>query len=229
MTESPADRVARFVDDLLHRRRPRRFAASEDELAAMSAAAGMASARVGADLPDKAALDRIHNRLSNAMDERPVVVGNFTRRTLLRTMGTAAAALVVGAGVGELLSKQGRPAAPETGGGSATVLTPDNGVWRPVAAVTDLPAGHAIAVSTGAIDAVVVNDGTTISAVSGICTHLGCRLQPDNAARKLDCPCHQTAFGWSGKVLYYRLKSAPANLPQIPSRINNGQIEIFVV
>lgn len=228
MTGSPADRVAQFVDDLLHRRRPRRFAASEDEVAAMSAAAGMASARVGADLPDKAALDRIHNRLSAAMDARPVVQGNFTRRTLLRTMGTAAAALVVGAGVGEFLTKQGQPA-PAPGSTSASVLMPDNGVWRPVAAVTQLPAGHALAVSTGAIDAVVVNDGTTISAVSGVCTHLGCKLQPDNAGRKIDCPCHQTAFGWSGKVLYYRLKSEPATLPQIPSRVNNGQIELFVV
>ena len=227
MTDSPADRVTRFVDDLLHRRRPRRFAASEDELAAMSAAAGMASARVGADLPDKAALDRIHKRLSDAMDERPVVERHITRRTLLGTLGTAAAALVVGAGLGEMLTKQGQPAAPGTT--TATVLTPDNGAWRPVASVTQLPAGHAMTVSTGAIDAVIVNDGGAISAVSGICTHLGCKLQPDDAGRKLDCPCHQTAFGWSGKVLYYRLKAEPATLPQIPSRVNGDQIELFVV
>jgi Rieske Fe-S protein len=84
-------------------------------------------------------------------------------------------------------------------------------------------------VSTGAIDAVIVNDGGAISAVSGICTHLGCKLQPDDAGRKLDCPCHQTAFGFSGKVLFYRLKSAPPNLPQIPSRVNGDQIELFVV
>jgi len=227
MTDSPADRVARFVDDLLHRRRPRRFAASEDELAAMTAAAGMASARVGADLPDKAALDRIHRRLSDAMDERPVAERYVTRRTLLGTLGTAAAALVVGAGVGEILAKQGQPLEP--GATTATVLMPDNGSWRPVASVTQLPAGHAMTVSTGAIDAVIVNDGGVISAMSGICTHLGCKLQPDDAGRKLDCPCHQTAFGWSGKVLYYRLKTEPANLPQIPSRVNGDQIELFVV
>jgi nitrite reductase/ring-hydroxylating ferredoxin subunit len=227
MTDSPADRVSRFVDDLLHGRRPRGFAATEDELAAMRAAAGMASARVGADLPDKAALDRIHKRLSDAMDERPVVERHITRRTLLGTLGTAAAALVVGAGLGEMLTKQGQPAAPGTS--TATVLMPDNGAWRPVASVTQLPAGHAMTVSTGAIDAVIVNDGGAISAVSGICTHLGCKLQPDDAGRKLDCPCHQTAFGWSGKVLYYRLKAEPANLPAIPSRVNGDQIELFVV
>jgi cytochrome b6-f complex iron-sulfur subunit len=84
-------------------------------------------------------------------------------------------------------------------------------------------------VSTASIDAVVINDGGAISAVSGVCTHLGCRLQPDDASRKLNCPCHQTAFSWSGKVLYYRLKAAPANLPAIPSRVKDGQIELFVV
>ena len=65
--------------------------------------------------------------------------------------------------------------------------------------------------------------------IVGVCTHLGCKLQPDDANRKLNCPCHQTAFSWSGKVLYYRLKAAPANLPQIPSRVNNGQVELYIV
>jgi len=76
---------------------------------------------------------------------------------------------------------------------------------------------------------VIVNDGGTITAVSGVCTHLGCKLQPDDANRKLNCPCHQTAFSWSGKVLYYRLKAVPANLPLIPSRVNNGQVELYIV
>jgi Rieske Fe-S protein len=228
MTDSPADRVARFVDDLLHGRRPRRFNASPDEVEAMTAAAGMVSARVGADLPDKAALDRIHSKLAAALDERPVLDRHFTRRMLLRTFGTAAAAMVIGVGLDEVVTRQGKSPT-EGGGGGSTVLMPDAGAWRPVASVTQLPAGHAMTVSTGAIDAVIVNDGGAISAVSGICTHLGCKLQPDDAGRKLDCPCHQTAFGFSGKVLFYRLKSAPPNLPQIPSRVNGDQIELFVV
>jgi Rieske Fe-S protein len=228
MTDSSADRVARFVDDLLHGRRPRRFSASQEEIEAMTAAAGLASARVGADLPDKASLDRIHSRLAAAMDESPALERHLTRRTLLRTFGTAAAAMVIGVGLDEVATKRNTAPA-EGGGGGSAVLMPDSGAWRPVASVTQLPAGHAMAVSTDAVDAVLVNDGGTISAVSGICTHLGCKLQPDDAGRKLDCPCHQTAFGWSGKVLYYRLKAAPANLPQIPSRVNGDQIELFVV
>jgi Rieske Fe-S protein len=228
MTDSPADRVARFVDDLLRGRRPRGFRASQEEVEAMTAAAGLVSARVGADLPDKAALDRIHSRLAAALDESPALDRHVTRRMLLRTFGTAAAAMVIGVGLDEVATRQSKASSPGGGGGQA-VLMPDAGAWRPVASVTQLPAGHAMTVSTGAIDAVIVNDGGSISAVSGICTHLGCKLQPDDAGRKLDCPCHQTAFGWTGKVLYYRLKAEPANLPQIPSRVNGDQIELFVV
>jgi nitrite reductase/ring-hydroxylating ferredoxin subunit len=222
-----SDRVARFVDDLLHRRRPRRFHASPEELEAMSAAAGLAAGRVGADLPDKAALDRIHKRLSAAMDERPLQDRGLSRRALLGTLGTAAAALVVGVALDEVVTNRATPG--PANGGSGPLLTPDTGNWRPVAAVTQLPAGHAMAVSTVSVDAVIVNDGGAISAVSGTCTHLGCRLQPDDDNRKLNCPCHQTAFSWSGKVLYYRLKAAPPSLPRIPVRVNAGQIELYVV
>jgi cytochrome b6-f complex iron-sulfur subunit len=227
MTESAADRVARFVDDLLHGRRPRRFEASQEEAEAMTAAAGLVSARVGADLPDKAALDRIHKKLSHALDESPVSDNRVSRRAWMRTVGTAAAAVVVGVALDEIVT--GQNLLESAGGGVGSTLTPDNGTWRPVAAVTQLPAGHAMAVSTASVDAVVINDGGAISAVSGTCTHLGCKLQPDEVARKLNCPCHQSAFSWSGKVLYYRLKAAPANLPTIPSRVKDGQIELFVV
>ena len=224
MKES-ADRVARFVDDLLHGRRPHRFEATPEEAEAITAAAGLAAARLGADVPDQAALDRIHGRLAKALDDRPVVDRRLSRRAWLRTAGAAAAAVVVGVGLDELVNSRR-----ESGGaGGAPTLLPDSGTWRPVAAVTDVPSGHAMTVSTATLDAVIINDGGTITAMSGVCTHLGCKLQPDDANQKLNCPCHQTAFSWSGRVLYYRLKAAPADLPQIPSRVNNGQIEIYTV
>jgi len=224
MKES-ADRVARFVDELLHGRRPQRFEATHEEAEAMIAATGLSAARVGADVPDKAALDRIHQHLAEALDESAVVDRRLSRRAWLRTAGAAAAAVVIGVGLDEVVRNR-----PESGGGGSTAtLLPDNGTWRPVAAVTQIPAGHAMQVSTASLDAVIINDGGSITAVSGVCTHLGCKLQPDDANRKLNCPCHQTAFGWSGKVLYYRLQAAPANLPSIPSRVNNGQVELYIV
>jgi len=224
MKES-ADRVARFVDELLHGRRPQRFQATPEEAEAMIAATGLSAARVGADVPDKAALERIHQHLAEALDESEVVDRRLSRRAWLRTAGAAAAAVVIGVGLDEVVRNR-----PESGGGGSTAtLLPDNGTWRPVAAVTQIPAGHAMQVSTASLDAVIINDGGSITAVSGVCTHLGCKLQPDDANRKLNCPCHQTSFGWSGKVLYYRLQAAPANLPSIPSRVNNGQVELYIV
>lgn len=220
-----ADRVARFVDDLLHGRRPRRFEASAEEAEAMTAAAGLAAARVGSDLPDKAALDRIHQRLSAALDESPAVERRLSRRAWLQTAGAAAAAVVVGVALDEVVKQRQESGA----GGPNGTLQPDSGAWRPVAAVSQIPPGHAMTFSTASLDAVIINDGGSISAVSGVCTHLGCKLQPDDANRKLNCPCHQTAFAWTGKVLYYRLKSAPANLPRIPSRVNDGQVELYIV
>jgi cytochrome b6-f complex iron-sulfur subunit len=220
-----ADRVARFVDDLLHGRRPRRFDATPEEAEAMTAAAGLSAARVGADVPDKAALERIHQRLAEALDESAVVDRRLSRRAWLRTAGAAAAAVVVGVGLDEVVRTR-----QESGGaGGTATLLPDSGSWRPVAAVSQIPSGHAKQVSTASLDVVIINDGGSITAVSGVCTHLGCKLQPDDANRQLNCPCHQTSFGWSGKVLYYRLKAAPANLPQIPSRVNNGQVELYIV
>jgi cytochrome b6-f complex iron-sulfur subunit len=191
----------------------------------MTAAAGLAAARVGSDLPDNAALDRIHRRLSTALDESPAAERRLSRRAWLQTAGAAAAAVVVGVALDEVVKQRQESGA----GGSTGTLMPDNGVWRPVAAVSQIPPGHAMTVSTVSVDAVIINDGGSISAVSGVCTHLGCKLQPDDTNRKLDCPCHQTAFGWTGKVLYYRLKSAPANLPNIPSRVNDGQVELYIV
>jgi len=228
---SSADRVAQFVDDLLHGRRPRRFKASPEEAEAMAAAAGLAAARVGADLPDKAALDRIHKKLSDTLSESPAVERRFSRRDWLRSAGAAAAAVVVGVALDKVVTNQqqpGGPGGPGTAPGSATLL-PDGASWRPVAALSAVPVGHALPVSTANLDAIIINDGGNISAVSGICTHLGCKLQPDDANRKLNCPCHQTAFSWSGKVLYYRLKAAPSNLPLIQSRVNDGAIELYVV
>lgn len=226
MSKSPAERVAGFVEDLLRGRRPRRFEATDDELKAMQAAAGLASSRIGADLPSKEALDRIHQKLARRMDDSAILEPRFNRRAWLRTLGAAAAAVVAGVVIDEVV---GGPAGQTGVTAGAPVLMPDGGQWRPVAALSELPEGHARAVSSGAVEAVIVNDGGNIHAVSGICTHLGCRLQPDDSARKLDCPCHQTAFNWSGKVLYYRLQHSPADLPRIQSRVREGQIELYVV
>ena len=47
MKSSAADRVAKFVDDLLRGRRPRRFDATPEEAEAMGAAAGLVASGPG--------------------------------------------------------------------------------------------------------------------------------------------------------------------------------------
>src|SRR5260370_22963748 len=106
MTDTAADRVARFVDDLLHGRRPRRFNASQEEVEAMTAAAGLVAGRVGAAIPDKAALDRIPGRLSEALHESPVLHIRPTPRTWLRTLGTSAAAPGLGRAPDQVAANQ---------------------------------------------------------------------------------------------------------------------------
>src|SRR6202165_867903 len=155
MSKSPAERVGAFVDDLLRHRRPRRFAAMTDDLEAMQAAAGLAAGQVGADLPSKEALDRIHQELARRMDDSPALEPRFSRRVWLRTVGGAAAAVVAGVVIDQVVGGSEVPLGATPAG---PVLMPDTGQWRPVAALSDLPEGHARAVSTGAVEAIIVND-----------------------------------------------------------------------
>lgn len=222
MTRASHDRLAGYVDDLLRGRRARRLEASSEELDAVRAAASLVAARTGADLPDRQSLDRIRARLQKVLpgpDARPRAAASMSRRGLLRTGGLAAAAMIVGA-VGERVLTD--TAASET-------VIPMSGRWTPVAAVSQVPPGAAIEFGTGAMRGVLLNDGGRISAVSGVCTHLGCLLRPNPSDRSLDCPCHRTSFDWSGRVVRSEVVERPPALPHFESRVRDGQIEVFVV
>jgi nitrite reductase/ring-hydroxylating ferredoxin subunit len=211
------------VDDLLKRRRPRRFKATPEELEALKAAAELAPLRAGADLPDPRFVERLEHRLRRELEDRPTSRPSWTRRGLLQAAGAAAAAAVVGAAVDRSVLG---PAAPAPGSGT---LLPNGAQWRPVAAVGELPPGTVRTFSTGAVQGVIVNDDGRIRALSGVCTHLGCVLKPNTESGSLDCPCHRTVFGWDGSVRQHQLPSRPANLPKIDSRVRDGQVEVLVV
>jgi hypothetical protein len=55
----PVDRIAAFVEDLIHDRRPHRFKASPQEMAALRAAAELASLRPGAARPDRQFVENV--------------------------------------------------------------------------------------------------------------------------------------------------------------------------
>jgi nitrite reductase/ring-hydroxylating ferredoxin subunit len=214
------DRIAAFMDDLIHNRRPRRFKASAEEVQALQGAAALRSVRPGADLPTGDFIERLRRQLRSQM-ESPPIRDSVSRRALLRTAGLAAAAGVAGAVIERTIAAQPL--------GQQASLTPDHGTWRSVAAVADVPAGQALRFSSGPIEGVIVNDGGTIKAVSAVCTHQGCLLLLDAAAHRLHCPCHPTVFSVTGKLLSYHLATPPANLPGLEARIRDGQIEVLVV
>jgi cytochrome b6-f complex iron-sulfur subunit len=141
----------------------------------------------------------------------------------MQAAGAAAAAAVVGAAVDNAVLSSTTPK-PASGR-----LVPNDAHWRPVAALDDLPAGTARTFSTGAVQGVVVNEGGTVRALSGTCTHLGCLLRPNSATASLDCPCHRTVFKLDGSVRRHQLPQRPADLPAIESRVRDGQVEVLVV
>jgi len=214
------DRIAAFVDDLIHNRRPRRFKASAEEMQALQAGATLRSVQPGSDLPAGDFIDSLGRQLRAQM-EPPSARESVTRRALLRTAGLAAAAGVAGAVIDRTIVSQPR--------GEQATLTPDHGTWRAVAAVADVPAGQAVRFSNGPVEGVLVNDGGTIKAVSAVCTHQGCLLLLDAAAHRLRCPCHPTVFSVTGKLVSYKLATPPANLPALQARVRDGQIEVLVV
>ena len=72
--------------------------------------------------------------------------------------------------------------------------------------------------------------GARLRAVSGVCTHQGCALVLDRAARQLDyhCPCHNSAFAVTGEVLHHQLPIHLAALPRIAVREADGQVQVYV-
>ena len=223
MRRQPQDRVSAFVDDLLKRRRPRRYRATTEEVEALTAAAELSQLQAGAGLPDPRFVDRLHHRLQRELDPAPTTSSSWTRRGLLQAAGAAAAAAVVGAAVDNavLSSKSSAPAS-----GS---LVPNDARWRSVASLDELPPGSVRTFSTGAVQGIVVNDRGTIRALSGTCTHMGCLLRPNTASASLDCPCHRTTFTLDGSVRTHQLPHRPADLPAIDSRVQDGQVEVLVV
>jgi Rieske Fe-S protein len=57
------------------------------------------------------------------------------------------------------------------------------------------------------------DDDGTVTAVSSVCTHLGCQVSFNDAERSWDCPCHGSRFAVDGSVLHgpavHRLERKP--------------------
>ncbi len=214
--------VRRFVKDLLRRRRPHPFAAGPGDEAELRTAVLLRAARPGGAAASEEFVADLHRRLAREFEE-PAPAGN--RRRFIQVSSAAAVAAAAGAGVEYLVTAGAEPAAappPED------TLRPENGEWRTVVAVHDLPEGGVRPFDFGAVAGFVHRSGGEVRAVSATCTHLGCRLNLDAPARRLNCPCHRTSFAVDGAVLMHQLPVTPPPLPHLVVRESGGVVEVLV-
>jgi nitrite reductase/ring-hydroxylating ferredoxin subunit len=239
--------VRRFVDDLLRGRRPRSFRADESDVAQLRAAIALRAARTGSGAPREEFVTGLQQRLAaehaadraehtaaqteQALDRahpgesRPLLHG--TRRRFVAAASVAAAAAAVGAGIDHVITTSGPNAGRDTGGAADQVIAPNTGTWRTVAASAELPEGGVAGFDLGSVFGFVARTSGQVAAVSGVCTHQGCRLALDAAARQLNCPCHNAAFAVTGQLLHYQLAAAPRPLPRFEVREVDGMVQVY--
>jgi len=218
--------VRRFVDNLLAGRPTERARPDDFEAEQMKAAIELRSARLGSDAPREEFLTDLHRRLSDDSVDEPRQSGwRPDRRSVVIGGSVAAASAAAGLVVGRnLLAPDGVTTAEPTSQGQ---LDPNRGTWRPVGSSDDLIEGAALAFDLGSVTGFVHRTDSKLEAVSGVCTHQGCKLWLDAPDNRLRCPCHSTSFSLAGAILTHQLPVAPPPLPKLAVRESNGVIEVF--
>jgi nitrite reductase/ring-hydroxylating ferredoxin subunit len=223
--------LRRYVDDLLAGRRPRAFQPNDFEAAQIRTAIDLRAGRFGADSPREEFLTVLHRALAARREGTvaPLVPPSSpTRRQVI--IGSSAAAGVAAAAVTVdrlVVDTKGTPS-DTTAAATGREMAPDDGVWHRVAASSDVAAdGDMRPFEVGSVVGFVRRVDGRAQAVSGICTHQGCRLWFDRPDDRLRCPCHSTSFSPAGAVLSHHLSISPTPLPPLRVRENNGVIEVF--
>jgi Rieske Fe-S protein len=219
--------LRRYVDDLLRGRRPRPFAPDDFEAAQLRTAIELRAAGRRDEAPRQEFLDDLHRRLAEQMsDARPEAAPKHssTRRQVIVGTSAAAAAAVTAVSIDRAVitgQSGGDPAA------DSAPLTPNAGTWQRVAASSQVPDGIMHPFDLGSVSGFVRRADGKPQAISGVCTHQGCRLWFDAPDDTLRCPCHSTSFSPSGQVRTHQLPIAPKPLPTLMVREVDGVIEVF--
>jgi cytochrome b6-f complex iron-sulfur subunit len=90
----------------------------------------------------------------------------------------------------------------------------------------ELAPGEGKLLLVGGLPAIVVNTGEGWSALSAVCTHLGCIVKWKKARRQFFCPCHGGRFDAEGRVLG---GPAPRPLARLEVEELPGRIVVRVV
>jgi nitrite reductase/ring-hydroxylating ferredoxin subunit len=222
-------RVTAFVESLRRDRRPKPFTPEAGDVEAMRAAIELNNANPAGATPRSEFVDELHRRLAGVLDEQggnvDVITDRLSRRSVIGGIGAAAAAVAAAAVGGAVVERElNRPKSPSVA--ASGELVPDEGTWQPVLAATELADGQVARFSTTSTVGFLVNDNGRLSAISGVCTHQGCLLRHNEAAGRLDCPCHRASFSLQGDVLRHQFSQPLPALPHLQVREANGQIEI---
>jgi cytochrome b6-f complex iron-sulfur subunit len=215
--------INRYIEDLLRGHRPRDFRASPDEAALARTAITLRSARPGSGAPAEEFAAGLHKRLASELEDtrpEPHVAGR-PRRAVIRA-ASAAAAVATGTVLGRVLTARSAATALQPGG----AIVPDEGSWQAVLASADLPDGAVRPFALSTLTGFVERAGGQLRAVSGICTHQGCRLSLAEPPTQLDCPCHGAVFALDGTVISHRLSVQLTALPRILVRESDGVVQV---
>jgi cytochrome b6-f complex iron-sulfur subunit len=217
------EQLDKHVEDLLQDRKPERTPlADEDALRARQTAAMLRAAKPGAGLPSKEFLERMQGSIKEWVGEqtaRPEPAARPSRRSLLLT-GAAG----IAAGVAAVLGiERITTATPKT----ATRPLVDKGSWKPIKALAELPDGTPIAFRSGAIEGFLTRSGNQVTALSAVCTHMGCILNFSKFRDRFECPCHGATFEKDGHPTNY--SSPLSSLPSLQVRVEKGQVEVYSV
>ena len=193
----------------------------DEEAAALRAAIELRAAQPAADLPGAEFVDGLRRRLGELEGEGPPP--RVGRRAFLTVAGAGAvAAGVAGAIVDRTLVQQ-----PSPGSAAPGTLEPAAGAWVRVAGVSEVT-GRTVAFSTPSVVGFVTERAGDLVAVSGACSHQGCLLRLNEAAERLDCPCHRTSFSSEGRLLFHQLRTAPPPLARLQVRRNGDAVEVLL-
>jgi cytochrome b6-f complex iron-sulfur subunit len=217
------DRVSAFVDALVKNRRPARFRVGPGEGEMLSVAALLRTAAPRVDDPDPVFVERLRGQLDRRIE--PVHNRGVTRRRLLRGFGIPGAAALVGAAAGAFLRERAERLWDTSAG--PELIPVASGAWTPVMPLDALATGEPTLFTVGAVRGFLIRAGESdVTAVSAVCTHLGCLLAANPQTARLDCPCHGAAFALDGAPLN---PDYTTPLPRLRARILQGTIEVFAI
>ena len=224
MPEERPDRLNAVVQDLLKGKRLRVGPADADQRDAILAAARLAGSRDGYPSMSPAFRKRLEEMLERR--RQPTV----NRRSALVAGMAAAAGALGGVGISRVLGVSSGPGPAVTAKVPAQVhpvlvIDPRPGRWQEVAALTELPENQPVRVSGGAFNLFLVRQGDRVDALSTICSHLPCELQPVAGKGELLCPCHNASFDLRGQSLSETYPLPPLARGRV--RIVAGRVQVM--